>query len=250
MIEKAREHEKDDQGRQRPPGDQVHRGLRRGPPWSRRNVIMSSPLWRRRLHPDPVPDPAEGFLRPSASECLGAHPACRRRDGSRLLCGALPFRAARKLRPLPSPETDSRVSARRFTLVSIPVPTLKPRASSPRPGKPEIGREEVRPYHVTHVYVVPGLLPVAEDQEFLAGQEPLREDRHDTRLAMRILPGPVDVRVAQRHVLHAVDLHGSSSDSTLRSASRRRRGTGELRRGLGGRPPRAHRRPPHRSRCR
>jgi hypothetical protein len=67
-------------------------------------------------------------------------------------------------------------------------------------------RLDVRPDHVAHVDVVAGLLAVPIDDGRLPLDEPGAEDRDDARLAVRVLPGTIDVRVAQRRVLEA-ELH-------------------------------------------
>ena len=49
-------------------------------------------------------------------------------------------------------------------------------------------------------------LAVAEDLARLTGQQPRREDRHDARLAVRVLPRPVHVRESERRELDLVQL--------------------------------------------
>ena len=70
-------------------------------------------------------------------------------------------------------------------------------------GLPD-GREQ-RVDDVVDVDEVAALGAVAEDHRLLAAREPLEEDRDDAALEPRVLPRPVDVREAQRHVRGAVD---------------------------------------------
>jgi hypothetical protein len=72
-------------------------------------------------------------------------------------------------------------------------------------GERGLPHEEVGPDHVTHVDVVAGLLPVAEDRERLAREEPLGEDGHDAGLPVGVLAGPEDVGVPERHGLDSVE---------------------------------------------
>ena len=82
------------------------------------------------------------------------------------------------------------------------------------------GRRERRARHVAHVDVVARLAPVAEDGERLAAGEAAEEDRHDAGLAVRVLPRPEDVAVAQRHVLRAVEAVVGRRGTPRRRASR------------------------------
>ena len=78
------------------------------------------------------------------------------------------------------------------------MPTLKHAAVLPR------GRQR-RPRHVARVDVVARLAPVAEDRRRLACCELPEENCDHARLAVRVLPRPVDVAEAQRHVTGAVE---------------------------------------------
>jgi len=61
-------------------------------------------------------------------------------------------------------------------------------------------RGDRRSRDISHVHVVAGLEPVAEDARLLAACERAEEDRDDARLAVRILPRPVHVAVAEGDV--------------------------------------------------
>ncbi len=65
-------------------------------------------------------------------------------------------------------------------------------------------RQDVRAGDVLHRNIITRLLPVPEDRERLARQEPRNEDGDHPRLRLGVLPGAADVRVAQRHPLEAV----------------------------------------------
>jgi len=77
-----------------------------------------------------------------------------------------------------------------FTSVSTPVPTLN--------GPVAVDSSARRFARTTspNVDVVAALLPVAVHGHGLAGEHPLAEDRDHARLAVRVLAGAVDVRVA------------------------------------------------------
>ena len=69
-------------------------------------------------------------------------------------------------------------------------------------------RGEVGPHHLPDKDVVADAATVAGrlarvDAERLLREQTLREDGDDAGLAVRVLPGPVDVRVAQNRRLHA-----------------------------------------------
>ena len=59
--------------------------------------------------------------------------------------------------------------------------------------------------HVAHEDVVARLPAVAEDLRRAVAGEVAHEDRDDAGLAVRVLPRPVDVPVAERHVTAAVE---------------------------------------------
>ncbi len=104
-------------------------------------------------------------------------------------CG--PGRAAtRKPR---SPASSSSTATRSSTETSRPVPML---TSPLTPARRDRG--EVRRHDVADVDVVARLASVAEHGRRLAGEQLAAEDRHDAGLAERVLPGAVDVAVAQR----------------------------------------------------
>ena len=88
---------------------------------------------------------------------------------------------------------------------------------------------------VVDVDVVAGLAAVPVDDGVAAVQQTLGEDRHHPRLAVRILPRSVDVGVAQRHELEAVNVGEDGAVALagqLGGAVRRRRRAPV---GLGGR---------------
>jgi len=67
-----------------------------------------------------------------------------------------------------------------------------------------VERQQVGPDHVIDVHVVAGVGPLAVDLERPLAQQALAEDRHHAGLAMGVLAGAIDVRVAQRRVVEAV----------------------------------------------
>ena len=64
--------------------------------------------------------------------------------------------------------------------------------------------EHVRLDDIAHVAVVAGLAAVAEDDRLLPGQQLQGEDGHHAGFAVRVLPGPVDVGIAEHGVFEAV----------------------------------------------
>ena len=61
-------------------------------------------------------------------------------------------------------------------------------------------------HDVVDEHEVPGLLTVAEDRHRLPAKESLGEDRHYPRLAVGVLPGPVDVGEGQGGEFQRVEL--------------------------------------------
>ena len=85
---------------------------------------------------------------------------------------------------------------------------------------------EVRGDDVVDVDEVARLLAAAVDRRLLPVEQLRREDRHDARLAMRVLPRTVDVRVSQRDrrkSAHDAVVVQVVLDRELRAAVRRER---------------------------
>ena len=82
----------------------------------------------------------------------------------------------------------------------MPLPTLSATSdASPRAA------QQVRLGHVADVDEIHGLAAVAEDDRRQAGVDPLHPADQDLGvLAVQVHPRPVDVEVAQRHVVEAV----------------------------------------------
>ena len=164
-----------DGGAVRPPRLTPARRLRRSPgrgcPGGRdRGAGRAEPRRQRRARP-PAPEPfGLGHVEGAASELAGA----RRRELGLTLVAQAP-------------------SSTSSTLTSRPPPTL----TTSRGGPLSAARKAVD--HVVDEDVVTGLQPVSEHGAGLAGQQPPAEDGHHAGLAVRVLPGPVDVAQAQRH---------------------------------------------------
>ena len=83
-------------------------------------------------------------------------------------------------------------------------PDVEGAGSRPGIGVEQVARREKGLDGVGDVDVVAGLQAVAEDRRRLAVEQLAAEDRDDSRLPVRILPGPVDVAEAQGDPRHAV----------------------------------------------
>ena len=127
----------------------------------------------------------------------GSRARSRRARGRGRSAGSRPARAASFTASISEPETARQRSQSSVTEVSLPGADVEHAALVAE-------RTERRAGDVADVDVVARLAAVAEDPRLLASQSGAEEDRDDARLAVRVLARPVDVSVAERDVVQAV----------------------------------------------